>query len=113
MAEGAGGNVLLGSLRRKTMDNQLLEKIVQTVEGLRLELLEKVPQWATAQSPGEFFDFEQELQTTLNRLQASVVRGVLESIHRDMAFVTACKMQALQDLGMRNSGTREVTVRTL
>jgi hypothetical protein len=76
-------------------------------------LLEKVPQWATAQSPADFFDFEQELQTTLNSVQSSVVRGVLESIHRNTAFVTACKTQALHDLDMRNSGTREVTVRTL
>ena len=95
------------------MDNQLLEDTHQIIESLRSELLKMVPHWAAAQGPEAFFDFEQELQVTLNALQARIVKGVLESIHRDEAFVAACKMQALHDLDMHNSGPREVLVRTL
>src|SRR6266487_4656570 len=95
------------------MEDQLLEDINQIVESLKSDLYEKVPQWVEAQSPPEFFDFEQELQITLNALQSRIVGAVLESIHRDAAFVAECKRQALHDLGMQNSGLREKSVRTL
>jgi DNA polymerase III epsilon subunit-like protein len=95
------------------MQDQLLEDINQMVESLKSELYEKMPQWAETQNPSEFFDFEQELQVTLNALQSRIVGAVLESIHRDAAFVAECKRQALHDLGMQTNGLREKLVRTL
>lgn len=95
------------------MDTQLIDDISQTCESLKSELYESLPHWLEAKNPAALFDFEQELQVTLNTLQSRVVRAVIEALHRDTAFVRACKAQALDDLGMRNSGQRERQVRTL
>ena len=71
------------------MDNaHLHDELDKVVEELRAELREKAIQWSKARTPSTLFDLEQELQISLNTLQANIVRAILEEIHRDRAFVS-------------------------
>ena len=96
------------------MDNaHLHDELDKVVEELRAELREKAIQWSKARTPSTLFDLEQELQISLNTLQANIVRAILEEIHRDRAFVAECQKKALTECGAYNNGPREVFVQTL
>lgn len=96
-----------------TMGDKLSEDISLIAHWLVSVLREKAPQWTKAQDPSSFFDVEQDLQSILNVLQAYIMLAILEEIHRDINFISACKKRALLELGMQNSGPREVSIRTL
>ena len=95
------------------MNTQFHADIDQVIEELREELYQKMPCWGRIRTSSELFDFEQELQKTLNTLQAKVVGVVLEEVHRDIDFVTECQKQALHQCEARSKGKREAPVRTL
>jgi hypothetical protein len=73
------------------MDVYLHTKINDVVEAFRVALHQQAPCWSTIRTPAALFDFEQGLQAVLNRLQTAIVGAVLEAIHRDRDFVTACQ----------------------
>ena len=95
------------------MDAQLNEKLDEVVEALRDELHRKAEDWSRIRTPSELFDFEQELQATLNSLQSWIVGAVLESIHRDQEFITECRHQAQRQRTLQNYGWEKTWVRTL
>ena len=75
------------------MDVHLHTKIDDVVEAFRVALHQQAEYWSTIRTPSALFDFEQGLQAVLNRLQTGIVGAVLEAIHRDRDFVTACQHQ--------------------
>src|SRR5438105_3638860 len=79
--------------RGHRMEVDLQTKINDVVEAFKVALHQRAPCWSTIRTPAALFDFEQSLQAVLNRLQTEVVGAVLESIHRDRDFVTACQNQ--------------------
>jgi hypothetical protein len=95
------------------MDAQLHAKLDEVVEELRQELHQKAEDWSKIRTPSELFDFEQELQATLNTLQAGIVGAVLETIHRDRGFVADCRRQARRQRGVDSLGWFKAWVRTL
>src|SRR5215475_6845992 len=95
------------------MDAQLHAQLDEVVEALRHELHQKAPCWNQIRTPSELFDFEQGLQAVLNSLQAGIVGAVLEAIHRDRDFVTACQNQSRLQGGVYSDGWRDVWVSTL
>ena len=92
---------------------QFCDEINEIVEELKEDLSQKIPYWSQIRTPSELFDFEQELQKTLNTLQANIVRTVLEAIHQDSEFLIDCQKQALHQSGLHSNGWRRVSVRTL
>src|SRR5262245_12260367 len=99
--------------RGHLMDVHLHTQINDVVEAFRAEVHQLAPCWSTIRTPSALFDFEQDLQAVLNRLQAGLVGAVLEAIHRDRDFVTACQHQARRQRGVHNDGWGEVWVHTL
>jgi hypothetical protein len=95
------------------MDAQLRAEIDEVVEKLRVELYQKVSCWSKTRTPSELFDFEQEMQTTLNMLQSRIVGIVLRAIHRDTTFVIECQKQAWRQRGVHSNGWREVSIQVL
>jgi len=95
------------------MDVHLHTQINDVIEAFRAEVHQHAPCWSTIRTPSALFDFEQGLQAGLNRLQTGLVGAVLEAIHRDRDFVTACQSQARCQRGVHNDGWGEVWVRTL
>ena len=91
---------------------QFCDEIKEIVEELKSELSRKIPDWSHIRTPSELYDFEQELQQTLNVLQAKIVEKVLEAIHQDLAFLADCQKQALHQSGVQSNGWRRVSVRT-
>ena len=92
---------------------QFCDEINEIVEELKEELIPKMQDWSQIRTPSELFDFEQELQKTLNTLQANIVKKVLEAIHQDSEFLIDCQKQALRQMGVQSYGWREVSVKTL
>ncbi len=92
---------------------QFCGEINEIVEELKEDLSQKILYWSQIRTPSELFDFEQELQKTLNTLQANIVRTVLEAIHQDSEFLIDCQKQALHQSGLHSNGWRRVSVRTL
>ena len=95
------------------MDAHLHTKINDVVEALKAELCRHTSCWSKIRTPSELFDFEQNLQAILNRLQTGLVGAVLEAIQRDQDFVTECQHQARRQCGVLNAGWRDVWVLTL
>ena len=95
------------------MDVHLHTKINDVVEAFRVALHQQAPCWSTIRTPAALFDFEQGLQAVLNRLQTEIVGAVLEAIHRDRDFVTACQNQSRLQRGVYSDGWCDVWVRTL
>ena len=95
------------------MDVHLHAKLDDVIEALRDELHQQAESWSTIRTPSALFDFEQGLQAVLNRLQTGIVGAVLEAIHRDRDFVTACQHQSRLQCGVYSDGWRDVWVRTL
>src|SRR5215475_9593088 len=95
------------------MDVQLHAKLDEVIKELRDEVHQQAEYWSTIRTPSELFDFEQGLQAVLNKLQTGIVGAVLEAIHRDRDFVTACQNQARLQGGVYSDGWSEVWVRTL
>ncbi len=95
------------------MDAHLQTKINDVVEALKAELYRQTSSWSTIRTPSELFDFEQNLQAILNRLQTGIVGAVLEAIQRDQDFVTECQHQARRQCGVLSAGWRDVGVLTL
>ena len=91
---------------------QFCDEIKEIVEELKSELSRKIPDWSQIRTPSQLYDFEQELQQTLNLLQAKIVQKVLEAIHQDLAFLADCQKQALHQSGVHKHGWRRVSVRT-
>lgn len=98
--------------RGHMMDTQLHTKLDEVVEELRQELYQKAEHWSKIRTPSELFDFEQELQATLNTLQAGIVGTVLEAIHRDDDFVIDCQSQVRQQRRLHSDGWHDVWVHT-
>ena len=90
------------------MDVHLHTQINDVIEAFRAEVHQQAPCWSTIRTPSALFDFEQDLQAVLNRLQTGLVGAVLEAIHRDRDFVTACQNQARRQRGVHNDGWGEV-----
>jgi hypothetical protein len=95
------------------MDVHLHIKLNDVVEAFRAEVHQRAESWSTIRTPSALFDFEQGLQAVLNRLQTGIVGAVLEAIHRDRNFVTACQNQSRLQGGVYSDGWRDVWVRTL
>ena len=95
------------------MDLHLHTKLNDVVEAFRAEVHQQAESWSTIRTPSALFDFEQGLQAVLNRLQTGMVGAVLEAIHRDRNFVTACQHQSRLQGGVYSDGWRDVWVRTL
>jgi hypothetical protein len=95
------------------MDVHLHTKIDDVVEVFKVALHQQAPYWSTIRTPAALFDFEQGLQVVLNRLQTEIVGAVLEAIHRDRDFVTACRNQSRLQRGVYSDGWRDVRVHTL
>src|SRR5215471_46907 len=95
------------------MDAQLHAKLDEVIKELRDEVHQQAEYWSTIRTPSELFDFEQGLQAVLNKLHTGIVGAVLEAIHRDRDFVTACQHQSRLQGGVYSDGWREVWVRTL
>ena len=95
------------------MDAQLHAQLDEVIEALRDELHQQAESWSTIRTPSELFDFEQGLQAVLNKLHAGIVGAVLEAIHRDRDFVTACQNQSRLQRGVYSDGWRDVQVHTL
>ena len=95
------------------MDVYLDTKINDVVEAFRVALHQQAPCWSTIRTPAALFDFEQGLQAVLNRLQTEIVGAVLEAIHRDRDFVTACQNQSRLQGGVYSDGWHDVRVHTL
>jgi DNA polymerase III epsilon subunit-like protein len=95
------------------MDTELCAEIDKMVEVLRLDLYQKAHDWSKVRTPSGLFDFEQELQRTLNSLQKNIVGAVLEAIHRDASFVAECQKQAHVHCRVPRYGYRSVSVQTL
>src|SRR5213594_3560180 len=95
------------------MDVHLHTKINDVVEALRVALHQQAPCWSTIRDPSALFDFEQGLQAVLNSLQTEIVGAVLEAIHRDRDFVTACQNQSRLQRGVYSDGWGDVWVLTL
>ena len=95
------------------MDVHLHTKLNDVVEAFRAEVHQQAESWSTIRTPSALFDFEQGLQAVLNRLQTGMVGAVLEAIHRDRNFVTACQNQSRLQGGVYSDGWRDVWVRTL
>jgi DNA polymerase III epsilon subunit-like protein len=95
------------------MDVHLHTKINDVVEAFRVALHQQAPYWSTIRTPAALFDFEQGLQAVLNRLQTAIVGAVLEAIHRDRDFVTACQNQSRLQRGVYSDGWHDVRVQTL
>jgi hypothetical protein len=95
------------------MGAQFCNEINDVVEKLKEELSRKMEKWSQIRTPSELFDFEQDLQKTLNTLQANIVCKVLEVIHQDSEFLLDCQKQALHQTGVYSDGWREVSVKTL
>ena len=103
------------------MDSQLRTRIDDEIEQLKAELYRKASIWSRTRTPDEMLDLEQELQTTLNAFHSKVVGVMLAAIHRDKAFVAACRTQALYPgsinvawlkVSVRSLGGHEVRIRT-
>jgi DNA polymerase III epsilon subunit-like protein len=88
-------------------------KIDEIVEELKLELYQEAHEWSKTRSPSELFDFEQQLQQTLNKLQTNIVGAILEAIHRDENFIIECQEQAISQRKAHRNGYRNISVRTL
>lgn len=95
------------------MDVHLHTKLNDVVEAFRAEVHQHAPCWSTIRTPSALFDFEHGLQAVLNSLQAGIVGAVLEAIHRDRDFVTACQNQARRQRGVHSDGWGDVWVHTL
>src|SRR5215471_17964643 len=95
------------------MDAQLHAKLDEVIKELRDEVHQQAEYWSTIRTPSELFDFEQGLQAVLNKLHTGIVGAVLEAIHRDRDFVTACQNQSRLQGGVYSDGWRDVWVRTL
>jgi hypothetical protein len=95
------------------MDVHLHTKINDTVEAFRAEVHQQAESWSTIRTPSALFDFEQGLQAVLNRLQTGIVGAVLEAIHRDHDFVTACQNQSRLQRGGYSDVWHDVRVHTL
>ena len=95
------------------MDVHLHTQINDVVEACRVEIHQHARCWSTIRTPSALFDFEQGLQAVLNRLQTGIVGAVLDAIHRDRDFVTACQHQARCQRGVHSDGWRDVWVHTL
>src|SRR5215510_2407232 len=95
------------------MDAQLHAQLDEVIEALRDALHQQAECWSTIRTPSALFDFEQNFQAILNRLQTGIVGAVLEAIQRDQAFVTECQHQARRQCGVLNAGWRDVEVLTL
>src|SRR5438093_11110114 len=95
------------------MDAQLHVQLDEVIEALRDELYRQTSCWSTIRTPSELFDFEQNLQAILNRLQTGIVGVVLEAIQRDQDFVTDCQNQAWRQCGAKIDRWSKVRVRTL
>jgi DNA polymerase III subunit epsilon len=95
------------------MDVHLHTKINDMVEAFRAEVHQQAESWSTIRTPSALFDFEQGLQAVLNRLQTGIVGAVLEAIHRDHDFVTACQNQSRLQRGVYSDGWHDVRVHTL
>lgn len=95
------------------MDVHLHTKLNDVVEAFRAEVHQQTESWSTIRTPSALFDFEQGLQAVLNRLQTGIVGAVLEAIHRDRDFITACQHQAQRQCGVHSDGWGDVWVRTL
>lgn len=95
------------------MDVHLHTKINDTVEAFRAQVHQQAESWSTIRTPSALFDFEQSLQAVLNRLQTGIVGAVLEAIHREHDFVTACQNQSRLQRGVYRDGWHDVRVHTL
>jgi Exonuclease len=95
------------------MDAQLHAQLDEVIKELRDEVHQQAEYWSTIRAPSELFDFEQGLQAVLNKLHTAIVGAVLEAIHRDRTFVTACQNQSRLQGGVYSDGWRDVWVRTL
>jgi DNA polymerase III epsilon subunit-like protein len=95
------------------MDVHLHTTLNDVVEACRVEIHQHARCWSTIRTPSALFDFEQGLQAVLNRLQTGIVGAVLDAIHRDRDFVTACQHQARRQRGVHSDGWRDVWVHTL
>ena len=95
------------------MDAPLHAQLDAVIEALRDEVHQQAECWSTIRTPSELFDFEQNLQAVLNSLQAGIVGAVLEAIHRDREFVTACQHQVQCQCGVHRDGWGDVWVHTL
>jgi DNA polymerase III epsilon subunit-like protein len=95
------------------MDAQLHAQLDEVIEALPDEVHQQAECWSTIRTPLELFDFEQGLQAVLNKLHTGIVGAVLEAIHRDRDFVTACQHQAQRQCGVHSDGWGDVWVHTL
>ena len=86
----------------------------EVIEALRDESHQQAECWSTIRTPSALFDFEQGLQAVLNKIHTGIVGAVLEAMHRDRNFVTACQNQSrLQGGVLQRMGGVMYAVRTL
>jgi len=95
------------------MDAPLHAQLDEVIEALRDEVHQQAECWSTIRTPSALFDFEQGLQAVLNKSHTGIVGAVLEAIHRDRNFVTACQNQSRLQGGVYSDGWRDVWVLTL
>lgn len=93
--------------------NQLDLRIDEITEKFKTELLKNAAKWAQARTPSDLFDFEQQLQVSMNILHTNILGGILEEIHRDKEFVARCECDAQVGHKLPHKGLRTVSVRSL